>query len=81
MSQVESHLMDRESLVKVIEDVSESLAKKPEGKKGFGYDPICIREGHTQTFGVLDKSIKSKISHRARALTKLICWLGSKFNH
>ena len=57
------------------------IAKKPEGKNGFGYDPIFIPEGHTQTFGVLDKSIKSKISHRARALTKLICWLGSKFNH
>jgi XTP/dITP diphosphohydrolase len=38
------------------------------GEKGFGYDPIFIPEGHTQTLGELDQSIKADISHRGKAL-------------
>ena len=38
------------------------------GDRGFGYDPIFIPEGFDKTLGELDDSIKSKISHRAKAL-------------
>ncbi len=40
----------------------------PRGDKGFGYDPIFIPNGFDKTLGELDSSIKSKISHRAKAL-------------
>lgn len=38
------------------------------GDKGFGYDPIFIPDGFDKTLGELDSNIKSKISHRAKAL-------------
>lgn len=48
------------------------IAEKPQGKNGFGYDPIFIPEGYDKTFAELGDEIKNKISHRSRALEKLI---------
>jgi len=41
------------------------------GSEGFGYDPIFIPDGKTQTFAEMDLSEKNKVSHRARAFKKL----------
>jgi XTP/dITP diphosphohydrolase len=38
------------------------------GEKGFGYDPMFIPYGHTQTLGELSDEVKREISHRAKAL-------------
>lgn len=45
------------------------------GQGGFGYDPIFIPDGYEHTFAELPLSVKSKISHRARAISKLVMYL------
>lgn len=40
------------------------------GAKGFGYDPLFVPEGYTDSFGVLPESVKATISHRAKAFQK-----------
>ena len=44
----------------------------PRGDKGFGYDPIFIPEGHTQTFAEMNPTDKHALSHRARAFEQLV---------
>lgn len=41
---------------------------EPRGDKGFGYDPMFIPSGYTETLGELDDVIKKAISHRGQAL-------------
>lgn len=38
------------------------------GEGGFGYDPMFIPYGYTQTLGELDDRIKKELSHRSKAL-------------
>jgi XTP/dITP diphosphohydrolase len=44
----------------------------PRGSRGFGYDPIFVPDGHSETFGEMDPSLKNQLSHRLRAFEKLI---------
>jgi XTP/dITP diphosphohydrolase len=47
------------------------------GTHGFGYDPLFIPEGFSETFGEMDPAQKQTISHRANALRKLRAYLES----
>ncbi|MDB5476114.1 MAG: xanthosine triphosphate pyrophosphatase [Phenylobacterium sp.] len=51
--------------------VDGTLAFPGRGTLGFGYDPIFIPEGFSQTFGEMDPAAKDRMSHRARAFEKL----------
>ena len=51
--------------------VSGKISKIKKGKKGFGYDPIFIPNGHKRTFAEMSKSYKYKIDHRAKAFKKI----------
>jgi non-canonical purine NTP pyrophosphatase (RdgB/HAM1 family) len=44
---------------------------EPRGDRGFGWDPIFLPEGETQTYGELPEERKLEISHRARAWEEL----------
>jgi XTP/dITP diphosphohydrolase len=47
-----------------------SILTAPRGAHGFGYDPLFVPDGHTQTFAELGDTQKNAISHRAKALQK-----------
>jgi XTP/dITP diphosphohydrolase len=55
--------------------VEGTITKEKQGTQGFGYDPIFIPMGYDQTFAQLPIHIKNKISHRGKALQKLIIYL------
>ncbi len=44
------------------------IIEEQRGTHGFGYDPLFVPEGYTETFAELSSGIKNRISHRANAL-------------
>lgn len=53
-------------------EVRGSLTWPPRGALGFGYDPVFVRTGDSQTFAEIDPEQKHRISHRADAFAKLV---------
>ena len=49
-----------------------TLVWPPRGANGFGYDPMFLADGHTETFGETTPEAKHAISHRAVAFAKFI---------
>ena len=51
------------------------IATEKRGTEGFGYDPVFIPEDMGKTFAELGVEVKNRISHRARAVAKLVDFL------
>ncbi len=52
-----------------------TIIEEPRGPGGFGYDPVFLPEGEHRTMAELSEAEKNAISHRTRALRKLIPYL------
>ena len=55
----------------VVGKIEGSIANKPKGKNGFGYDPIFIPNKKKKTFGEMSPFEKYKIDHRYEAFKKI----------
>ncbi|MCS7095312.1 MAG: XTP/dITP diphosphatase [Thaumarchaeota archaeon] len=65
--------VDTHGLVRVfLGRVEGTIAEKPEGFSGFGFDPVFVPEGETRTFAEMSTDEKNLFSHRARALRSLV---------
>jgi len=51
--------------------VDGAIITQPRGEAGFGYDPIFVPKGYTDTFAEMGADVKNTISHRAEAINKL----------
>lgn len=56
-------------------EVKGEISLNRSGEKGFGYDPIFVPEGLSTSFAEMSLDDKNKISHRGRAVAKLIEFL------
>jgi XTP/dITP diphosphohydrolase len=51
-------------------EVHGHLEFPPRGTNGFGYDPVFVADGMTESFGEIAPDAKHAISHRAKAFAK-----------
>lgn len=59
--------------------VSGSIIHQRRGNGGFGYDPVFQPDGFSKTMAEMTMSEKNAISHRGRALKKLVLFLKDRF--
>jgi XTP/dITP diphosphohydrolase len=52
-----------------------TIIKEMRGEEGFGYDPIFVQSGHERTFAEISTEEKNSISHRGKALGKVLEFL------
>ncbi len=55
--------------------INGTILTEKRGMQGFGYDPLFVPEGYTQSFAEMNLSEKNKISHRSIAVNKLVEYL------
>jgi XTP/dITP diphosphohydrolase len=72
-------LFEKDGAVKQFEGiVTGKIVFQKRGAGGFGYDPIFQPDGFSKTLAEMTMEEKNKISHRARAMNKLVDYLRSK---
>lgn len=65
-------IIDEDNIIEVQGECEGTLLHEIKGENGFGYDPIFYVERFDKTFGEISKEEKNLISHRKKAMDKLI---------
>ena len=60
--------------------VKGTISTEKKGDSGFGYDPIFIPEGYTESFAQMSGEMKNSISHRYRATKQLSDYLKENYD-
>ena len=55
--------------------INGKIISEKKGNDGFGYDPIFLPDGYSETFAQMNSETKNAISHRGIALKKMIDYL------
>lgn len=58
--------------------VGGKITLEKRGASGFGYDPVFLPDGYSETFAEMPAEVKNKISHRARAVEKFARFLAER---
>ncbi len=58
--------------------VNGKIIEEKRGVGGFGYDPVFMPQGYNITFAEMPADVKNKISHRGKAVQKLVEFLKGK---
>lgn len=58
--------------------VEGEITRERSGAEGFGYDPIFRPEGYEETFAEMPLELKNRISHRGRAVARLVEFLKTR---
>jgi len=58
---------DGERILTAVGETHGRLIEEPRGDDGFGWDPVFIPEGHSETYAELGASVKDEIGHRGIA--------------
>ena len=53
-------------------EIHGKIIEEEKGNQGFGYDPVFIPDGFHETFAEMSSGAKNQISHRTKAVQKLI---------
>lgn len=66
-------LASTEGLIRCVKGITEgTIVDKEKGRLGFGYDSLFMKHEYGKTFAELEEEIKNRISHRRKALDRLL---------
>ena len=54
-----------------------TITREARGESGFGYDPVFVPDGRSQTFAEMSKAEKNEVSHRGQAFRALAAKISS----